>query len=357
VIVPWEMYRAYGDAGVLAEQWPSMTAWLGYVEGAAAEARHPERAARRPRALPHERYLWDSGFHFGEWLEPGADLGSAQQLDALARSDKADVATAYFAHSARLMSRAATVLGRSADARRHGGLAGRVRAAWRAEFVGPDGALRPDTQANHARALAFGLVPARLRAAAARRLAELVRADGTRLATGFLATPLLLPALADAGYLDLAYELLLADTMPSWLYMISQGATTMWERWDGIGADGVPAMSLNHYSKGAVITFLHRYVAGLTVPDSGPGYRRFRVAPRPGGGITWARARHDSPYGPVESAWVVDGGAFRLSVTVPAGTSALAVLPDSSRRELAPGRHALRCAMPDGSCAVPDGRG
>jgi len=344
VIVPWEIYRAYGDRRLLAEQWPSMAAWLGYAERSAACARHPERAARRPEPLPHERYLWDSGFHFGEWLVPGADLKGAEEFEAFRRGDKADVATAYLAHSARLMSRIAAVIGRPAEARRYANLADRARAAWQAEFIGPDGRLHPDTQANHVRALAFGLVPAALRAAAAARLVELIRAAGTHLATGFLATPQLLPVLADTGHLEVAYELLLADTMPSWLHMIDQGATTVWERWDGIRQDGTAYESLNHYSKGAVITFLHGYVAGIRLLDDGPGYRRFRIEPRPGGGITWAQARHDSPYGRIESSWRLDGSELELSLLVPPGTTAEVVLPDGSQRTVTPGRVTLRCA-------------
>ena len=162
VIVPWEIYRAYGDVRLLEEQWPSMVAWLSYVEGAAAGARHPERAARRPEPLPHERYLWDSGFHWGEWLVPGEDLKGADEFEAFRQADKADVATAYFAYSARLMSLIAEVIGRGADAIRYAELAERVRAAWQAEFIDPDGRLHPDTQANHVRALAFELVPGRV---------------------------------------------------------------------------------------------------------------------------------------------------------------------------------------------------
>jgi alpha-L-rhamnosidase len=342
VIVPWEIYRVYGDRRLLEEQWPSMAAWLGYVERAAAGARHPERAARRPEPLGHERYVWDSGFHFGEWLVPGADLKGPEEFEEFRRSDKADVATAYFAYSAWLMSQIAAVIGRGGDAQRYRHLADRVRAAWQAEFIGPDGRLHPDTQANHVRALAFGLVPAELRADAAARLVALIRAAGTHLATGFLATPQLLPVLADTGHLNVAYELLFTDTMPSWLYMIDRGATTVWERWDGVDADGVPFESLNHYSKGAVIAFLHRYVAGIRLLDSSPGYRHFRIEPRPGGGITWAQARHDSPYGRIESAWRLDGGKFELALTVPPGTTAEVALPDGSLRTVASGRHTLR---------------
>ena len=348
VIVPWEIYRAYGDRRLLEEQWPSMVAWLSYVEDAAAGARHPDRIARRPEPLPHERYLWDTGFHWGEWLVPGEDLKGPEEFEAFRRADKSDVATAYFAHSARLMSQIAAVIGRSAEAARYGELAESVRDAWRTEFIDPQGRLHPDTQANHVRALAFDLVLAESRSAVAARLVELVRAAGTHLATGFLATPYLLPALADTGHLDVAYELLFADTMPSWLYMIERGATTVWERWDGVRPDGTPFESLNHYSKGAVVSFLHRYVAGIRLleNDGGAAYRHFRVQPQPGGGITWAQAEHDSPYGRIESAWRIVGDELELTATVPPGTTAEIVLAGEPRRTVPPGRHALRCRAP-----------
>ena len=339
VIVPWEIYRAYGDRRLLEEQWPSMVAWLDHVERSAAGARHPARAARRAQPLPHERYLWDSGFHWGEWLEPGADLKGPAEFAAFREADKSDVATAYFAHSAGLMGRVAEAIGRHDDASRYRDLAEAVRAAWQAEFVGEDGRLRPDTQANHVRALAFDLIPDELRPAAVARLVELIRGAGTHLATGFLATPYLLGVLADAGRVDVAYELLMTDTPPSWLYMVKRGATTMWERWDGIREDGTPFESLNHYSKGAVVSFLHRHVAGIRLLDDAPAYRLFRIEPQPGGGITWAQARHDSPYGPIESAWRLDGGTLALDVMVPPGTTADVILPGRSAETVTAGAH------------------
>jgi alpha-L-rhamnosidase len=292
----------------------------------------------------HERYLWDSGFHWGEWLEPGADLKGPEEFEAFRRADKSDVATAYFAHSARLMSAVAAEIGRDREAARYAELAEHVRAAWQQEFVGADGGLRPSTQANHVRALAFDLVPAELRGSVAERLVELIRAADNHLATGFLATPDLLPVLADTGHLDLAYRLLFCDTPPSWLYMIDRGATTVWERWNGIDEHGTPFESLNHYSKGAVISFLHRYVAGIQMVDEAPGYRHFRIEPQPGGTITWAQARHDSPYGRIESSWRIDGQEFALTVTVPPGTTAEVALPDGSGQAVAAGRHDFLCA-------------
>jgi alpha-L-rhamnosidase len=202
----------------------------------------------------------------------------------------------------------------------------------------------PDTQANLVRALAFDLVPEELRQRTADRLVQLVRDAGTHLRTGFLATPYLLPVLADTGHADVAYELLLQDTSPSWLAMIDRGATTVWERWEGVDAEGRPHESLNHYSKGAVISFLHRYTGGIRLEDD-PAYRSFTVRPVPGGGLTEASAVHDSPFGRIESAWRVIDGEFALEVTVPSGTSATVVLPDGSRYASGPGRWTGRCAL------------
>jgi len=343
IIVPWELYRAYGDVTILQEMWPTMVAWLDRAERIAGTQRHPDRAVRRPQAASHEKYLWDSGFHWGEWLEPGGDPG---EIATFAAADKGDVATAYFAHSAGLMAQIADMLGREADAARYQLLAGRVRAAWQSEYLTVEGRIDPDTQANHVRALAFDLVPSELRAGTADRLVTLIEQADMHLGTGFLATPLLLPVLADTGHLDVAYRLLMQDTAPSWLAMIDRGATTMWERWDGVAPDGVPSESLNHYSKGAVISFLHRYSAGIRLLDGHPGYQQFRVQPRPGGGLTWVTASHESPFGVIESAWRIDGRTFRLTVVVPDGTMAEVVLPDGHTELAGPGRHCFSAVAP-----------
>ena len=336
VHVPWEIYRATGDARILAEQWQSMTAWVGFAEQAAATGRHPARAERCAEPAVHERYIWDSGFHFGEWLEPGQSLTDAISLAVT--SDHGALATAYLWRSAHELAQTAGVLGRMDEAARYHLLAEQVRAAWQREFIGHDGRIAPHTQATLVRALHFDLVPTELRARTASDLVALIGAAGGHLGTGFLATPFLLPVLAENGHLNVAYELLLQDTSPSWLLMIARGATTIWEEWDGIDADGVAHASLNHYSKGAVISFLHRYVAGLQILDA--GYRRFRVAPRPGGGISAARTHHDSPHGRIAIAWERnqdDHGS--IEVSVPPGTEAELVLPDGTTDTLSSGRH------------------
>jgi alpha-L-rhamnosidase len=337
-MVPWELYRTYGDRGVLAELWPNMVRWVEFAARAARTQRYGGRATARPEPAPHEEFLWDGGFHWGEWLEPDAN-------EPFYAIDQGNVATGFLHHSASLLSRIAGVLGLDDDAVRFAALATRARDAWRAEYLDDDGRITVDTQAAHVRALAFHLVPDELRAQTAARLVQLIRAADTHLGTGFLATPHLLPVLTETGHLDVAYGLLLQDTVPSWLAMVERGSTTVWEEWEGIDADGVAHASLNHYSKGAVISFLHRYVAGVQLLDDGPGYERFRVAPQPGGALTWAEAVHDSPYGRIESSWRIDRGRFALTTTVPPGTTAEIVLPDGTRSEQAPGAARYECTV------------
>jgi alpha-L-rhamnosidase len=279
--------------------------------------------------------LWDTGFHWGEWLEPGFEL---TDFGAFAGADKSEVATAYLHRSAAILAQVGTILGADeAEVARYQHIADGAQAAWRAEFVQADGSLAVQTQASHVRALAFDLVPEELRTAVAAQLVELIAAADHHVGTGFLSTGLLLPVLADAGHLDTAYALLTRDTEPSWLTMIDRGATTIWERWNGVDADGVAHESLNHYSKGAVASFLHRYVAGLRPTE--PGYRAFEVRPRPGGGLASAFARHLSPYGPIEVSWRLDGGSLSLDVAVPAGTAATVVVPGHPPRVVGPGSH------------------
>lgn len=341
VLVPWEMWVEYGDERFLTEQFDSMVAWVDFAATTAANDRHPIRAANRPEPAAHETYLWDTGFHWGEWCEPDSDPATVFTREA----DLADVATAYLHLSARRLGQIAGLLERHEEAARYRELAERSLEAWRAEFIDDDGRITPDTQPNLVRALAFDLVPDDLRAVTADRLVELVHTAGDHLTTGFLATPYLLPVLADHGHLDLAYRLLFQDTPPSWLAMIDRGATTIWEHWEGVDAQGDG--SLNHYSKGAVVTFLHRYVAGLRPDPDHPAYERFTVAPMPGGGLTAAEAVHDSRRGRARSGWKIESGRFLLEVEVPPGANAEVILPDGRRHEQGPGIAAYSCAVGD----------
>jgi len=310
-----------------------MRRWVDYASSVAASHRHPSRT-QRGTEQPHERYLWDSGFHWGEWAEPDA------VFDPL--GDPGIVATAYLQRSASIVARAARVLGDTEVAARYGELAERVRHAWRHEFIGPDTRLRIETQANYVRALAFDLIPAEQKPRAARRLAQLIRDNGTRLSTGFLSTAYLLGVLADNGYADLAYDLLFQDQEPSWMTMVARGATTIWESWRGIDEAGVPHESLNHYSKGSFVAFLYEYVAGIRLEEGSAGYQRCVIKPVPGGPLTSAGAELITRHGHISSHWRREPGAFHLAVHIPPGCAARVVLPDGAEHEVRAGDHSFR---------------
>lgn len=352
VIVPWSSYLQSGETAILAESWSSMEAWVTFALAAAAEQRHPLRVARSAEPLEHEQFIWDGTFHFGEWLEPTSGTEPTDPAAAYAAflsADNGEIATAYLHHSTLLISDAARALGRHQDADRYADLAHKVRAAWQHEFLSPAGRTATDTQASYVRALAFDLVPKSLREAAATRLVALITEAGMHLSTGFLSTGMLLPALADTGRVTTAYDLLLQHGSPSWLGMLDRGATTMWEEWEGVDTHGNAKASLNHYSKGAAVSFLYSHVAGLRQAADSRGWDSYEIRPVLGGGLTWAWAALDTPNGLIRTAWHTDDATFHLDAVVPAGAEATATLPDGTTARLIPGEHHLSCTLPPAS--------
>lgn len=308
-IVPWVLYRCYGDTGILAAQFESMRSWVDAIARLAGES-----------------YLWDEGFQFGDWLDPAAPPDKPEE----ARTDPYLIATAYFARSAQLTGEAAGVLGRGEDEAYYLDLAAKVREAFAAAYLNKDGSLLSDSTTAYALVLQFGLLPdetARLQAG--EHLAALVRDSDYHISTGFVGTPLVCDALCSAGEYEAAYSLLMQRGCPSWLYPVTMGATTIWERWDSMLPDGSinpgEMTSFNHYALGAVADWLHRTVGGLALSE--PGYRRIEVRPVPGGGITHARARHYTPYGLAECSWQIAGGEIGVEVVVPPNTTASVILP------------------------------
>ncbi len=320
VLVPWALYQAHGDRDLLAAQWPSMTRWLEVFAGrAGADLDFP-----------------DGGFMFGDWL----DTAAPPDNPAAARAPWPVVATAFLARSARIVAEVAGVLGQ--DGAAFTALADRAAARFRAEYVTPTGRLAYPAQTAYALALAFDLVTPEQRDTTGRLLAEQVADDDFHIASGFLGTPFVCDALTAAGEVATAYELLLQRGDPSWLYPVTMGATTIWERWDSMLPDGSinpgEMTSFNHYAFGAVADWLHRTVAGLAA--AAPGWRRLRIAPRPGPGITSAAATHETPYGSAAVGWQLTGSTFDLQVTVPPNTTAEISLPDGSAVvEVGSGRH------------------
>ncbi|HZA78057.1 MAG TPA: family 78 glycoside hydrolase catalytic domain, partial [Acidimicrobiales bacterium] len=332
VVVPWVLHQRFGDVGLLRDQYASMCAWVDHVVDLAGDNR-----------------LWDEGFQFADWLDPGAPEDRPQE----GRTDPHLVATAALCHSLDVLAQAAELVGEPDDAARYGGVAAEVRAAFAREYAAPSGLLVSDSQTAYALALRYALLPDDdQRVRAGRRLAKLVRRAGYHIATGFVGTPIVCDALCDAGEAASAYELLTQTECPWWLYPVLHGATTVWERWDGIKPDGslngTRMNSFNHYALGAVADWLHRTVGGLA-PDA-PGYRRLRIAPVPGGGLSWATSRHRTPYGLAEVSWRIEGDEIEVTAVVPPNTAAEVVLPGTGHGstevlEVGAGRHAWR--VPD----------
>jgi alpha-L-rhamnosidase len=324
--VPWVLNQRTGDVGVLRRQFDSMTAWVEQVH-----------------ALTGGSGLWNTGFQLGDWLDPEAPPDAPDR----ARTDRYLVATGYHAHSTRITAEVARILGRAPEAEHFSQLAHKSASAFRNEWVAPSGRLVSDTPTALALAIEFGLLDrSEQYRAAGRRLLELVREGDHLIKTGFVGTPLLCDALASSGFMDDAYHMILQERCPSWLYPVTMGATTIWERWDSMLPDGQinpgEMTSFNHYALGAVADFLHRKVAGLA--PAAPGYREVEIAPVPGGGLTSAKTSHLSPYGRIAVSWTRRDEAFTLDVELPAQVTAKVSLPGEhgSRRLEGPGAFQLR---------------
>ena len=312
VLVPWTMYQRYGDARLLARHYPSMQAWMAYL----AET-SPGHIRAHPDGKPRQGY--------GDWLALDGSGGTE------GATPKDLIGTAFHAHCAQVMSRIAGVLGRKADAKRYARLFETIRQAFVERFVTPNGLISGQTQTACALALRFDLLPVRARPGVIAALARDIEARGNHLSTGFVGTPHLPFALSENGRTDIAYTLLNQRDWPSWLYSVTQGATTIWERWDGWTRDKgfqTPGMnSFNHYAYGAIGAWLYAVVAGIDVDETQPGFQRILFRPQPGGGLTRVEATLDGPYGRIESAWRVRGSAWRWRVVVPPNASALAHVP------------------------------
>ena len=330
-VVPTVLWQHFGDRDVLERQFESMRAWVDAIH-------------RRTG----DDLLWTGGMQYGDWLDPSAPPDDP----FAAQCDPDIVATAYFARSAQLVADAAAVLGRTAEADAYGDLAARVRAAFADAFVTPSGRMMSDAQTAYALAVEFGLVEGQVADGAGARLAELVRASGYRISTGFVGTPLLLDVLTDTGRLDTAYRMLQQTENPSWLYPVTMGATTVWERWDSMLPDGSinpgEMTSFNHYALGAVADWMHRRIGGIAPAE--PGYQVIDVAPLPGGRIRAARASLDTGYGTVAVAWRWADDVFHLELTVPPNTTARVRMPsDDTVVHLGSGRHELDSHLPEPS--------
>ena len=338
-LVPWAVYEATGDASVLAGAVDAMARFVDGVDSVAGPS-----------------HLWRGGFQFGDWLDPDAP----PENPGAAKADPDVVATAYFARSAGITARALAVLGEDERAARYEALAASVRAAYLDAYVTADGLILSDCATVYAQALAWDLLdtPRRIAGAGA-RLADLVRLRCFRISTGFVGTPLVPGALVKGGQAATAARLVLEEECPSWLYPVTMGATTIWERWDSMLPDGSinpgEMTSFNHYAFGAVSQWLLTAIAGLDVV--GAGGRALRVAPLAGHGFASASVVRRLPLGVASVSWELDGDRLRVRVRVPVGATAELVLPGGDPETVGHGLHERTVSAPAGGLGIEDAGG
>lgn len=316
-IIPWNMYLAYGDKRILETQYQSMKNWVNFMR------------------TQSKNNLWNQGRHFGDWLFYNVqdDLFGDSAI-----TNKYLIAQCFYAHSVQLLINSAEVLDKTNDVAKYKSLLAEIKEAFLKEYTTDNGGLVSDTQTSYVLALQFDMLPEKLRQQAADRLAANIRRYNTHLTTGFLGTPYLCHVLSRFNYTDLAYELLLQKTYPSWLYPVTKGATTIWERWDGIKPDGsfenADMNSFNHYAYGAIGDWMYRIAAGIDVEDDGVGYKKIRINPHVGGNFSFVSADYKTPYGKVASHWEIQGSTLKLKTEIPPNTTAFIYIPTTSLKDI-----------------------
>ncbi|QEN08132.1 alpha-L-rhamnosidase [Oceanispirochaeta crateris] len=328
-ICPWEIYSQYGDRRILEENYDAMKSWVSYMR----------REAR-------DEVIWDSGFHFGDWVALDAKEGSY-----FGATPNDLTATVFYANSVHIMIKTAKVLGFEDDLKEYSALYKRIVTAFQNEFFTNTGRLAVNTQTAHVLALYFNLAPKPFIRRTVDTLVRLLEAEDDHLLTGFLGTPYLCAALSRNGRLDKAYKLLLQEDYPSWLYQVKQGATTIWEHWDGLKPDGSlwsPDMnSFNHYAYGSVGYWMYTAVAGLSLDEDDPGYKTILFKPQPGGGLTRAQASQMTPYGKASISWEIKVKTYICTLVIPANAKGRLLLPGQEEwKELGSGEYTFQLDLP-----------
>lgn len=320
-IIPYEVYRYFGDRAILEDQYESMVGWVEYM--------------RAQDTLGVDRYY---GFHLGDWL--AQDTKDAFNLFGATPTDL--IATAYYALSTKIVAKTARILDKTEDAAKYEALYKRVRDSFRREYMTPNGRVVSETQTALALTLYFDLCEEDERAGLKARLKDRIEEDGMLLTTGFVGTPYLCPALSDVGLNEYAYALLLSTGRPSWLYAVERGATTIWERWNGIDENGdfgpVSMNSFNHYAYGSIAEWLYRYVCGLNPVEDAPGFKKARIAPLPCDKLGHAKASVRTQYGTFACGWALTGDTITVDVEIPFNAEATITLPDAPETVLENGR-------------------
>ncbi len=327
-IVPWTMYLKYGDERILKRQYDSMKKWVQYLEESS-----------------DGNYLVQKGFHFGDWL---FFIHPSDWNVKPGHTDIDFLATAFFSYSTQLTLRSARVLKKEADIKYYEKLLAQINKAFQQEFVTASGRLSPHSQTAYTLALAFDLLTEDQESKAVDYLVADIKARKFHLSTGFLGTPHLCHVLSDHGQIDVAYKLLFQKTYPSWLYPITRGATTIWERWDGIKPDSsfqlVKMNSFNHYAYGAIGDWMYRVVAGIELDPEQPAYKHILIQPQPTKELTYAKASYQSIRGLIRSGWAIKNGQMQIEVEIPPNTCATLRLPDAKLKEMLEKGKPLRSA-------------
>ena len=327
IIVPYVLYKRYGDKRILEENYEMMQKWYHFLEERAKQK--PMNPVKLLKRNPYRNYTIETGVDYGEWCEPDVESTNAM------RTPQGKVATAYFARSGEMLAEIAEILGREEDAKKYRNISKQAKCAFR-HIATEEGKIVSDRQAEYVRAISFDLLSEEEKRQAATDLNELVVKNNYHLNTGFLSTPSLCPVLAQYGYVETAYRLLLQDTMPGWLYAVKKGATTIWENWDGINEKGEVKASLNHYSYGAVTGWLFAGVCGISLKDG-----KITIQPQPYPLLQYARASYQSPVGEIISGWKYEGDQITYEIQIPSNTEAEVILPDGRREVLTAGNHRI----------------
>ncbi|PKG23863.1 alpha-L-rhamnosidase [Niallia nealsonii] len=329
IIVPWVMYQRYGDRQILEQCYPAMEKWLDFVQKSAAQNKENVKHE-------YERYLWDTKFHFGDWMIPSFMLGEKPQGPiATAHATKDCMATAFYAYSAGLLFEIAKILGKQGEADYYQDLHNKVKEAFEMAYVKDSGLLTADYQGVYTIAIAFNLLSGDRKKNAVNRLVALIKKNNYKIDTGFLSVPYIMDVLCENGHEDLAFKLLFQTACPSWLYEVKNGATTIWESWEAIKPDGrVGSFSFNHYAFGCIGDWLVRHIGGLTPLQ--PGYRKFKIEPHYGNRLKFAETQYESVYGEIKVKWEIqDEKEMVLQVKVPANTCAIISLQNVSLDNIA----------------------
>lgn len=323
ILVPWAMYRRTGDRRILADNYEMMQRWYAFLLGRAQQTTPEQQDGA------YAKYTVLNGLDYGEWCEPGITPMQAMM------NPRKSVGTAYLAYSGRLLADVAQALGRAQDAETYRGISQNAVKAYRAAFT-KDGVIQSDRQCEYVRAIEFSLLGQAESQAAADTLARMVEENGYHLNTGFLSTPFLCSVLARYGHADTAYKLLLQQEAPGWLYEVKKGATTVWETWTGIDAQGKPHDSLNHYSYGSICGWLFGGVCGIRLAGG-----KLSIRPTPNKALGYAKAVYDSPAGRIESGWRYEGDEVVYTFAIPCNMTAAVTLPDGRSLTLQPGTHTV----------------